>query len=141
MTVIDATRNLLKFFSENDVFKIKEDLKKVVTITLDETLDLDIVLLALTELAERGIVKPLVLFGQKTFLPYGYVLTKPLVEYSQSLELCFENLSSIAETVNSFCDSLNLEKGRVNPLNVREEDIASLLIIIQTLQNQIQGNE
>jgi len=135
MNILEASRNLIRFFSENDVFTFKTDLTKVTTISLDEKLDLDIILLALEDLVEAGIVKPVKRYPVEVY-PYAYVLTKPLAEYSQTVELSFPVVEALTNTINSFCDELKLEKGRVNPLKITEEDIANLIQIVGLLRNE-----
>lgn len=137
MTIIDATRNLINYFTENDIYNPQEDFIKVVTISESEDLDQAIVLKALESLEEEGLVSELTKEDGETL---AYVLKKPLVEYSQSLELNFNTIQSLANIVNAFCDDLGIQKGKINPLNITEGDIINLLVIIETLKQQI-GNE
>lgn len=135
MTIIDVSRKLLSFFAENDVFKIKDDFSTIVPITLDEETDKGIVMLALDGFVKQDIVRPL--YSKPNNPPYAFVLSKPLAEYSQTIEISYPVISALTKTVNDFCDALDLKKGKVNPLSVNENDIESLTIIIDTLKNQL----
>ena len=143
MTVIDASRKLLEFFSNQDAYLVHKDLKKALILSEDEKLDGDIVLLALKNFQAQGLVEPL-LFQEKNKNPepYAYVLVKPLAEYSQTVELSFGTISAITQIVNGVCDEMGIDQDKVNPLSIEEKDIQNLIGLIEALKRQADlGNE
>jgi hypothetical protein len=137
MTVIDSTRSLFQFFTGNDVFNIDEDFAKVVTITLNDVVDRAIIRQALQNFQDQGVVVPLVTEPEKAHpVTTHWALTKPLVEYAQTVELSFPTVHAITNTINEICDELEIEKEKVNPLQITEQDIVNLILIISRMRQE-----
>ncbi len=141
MTILDCSRNLFDFFKTSDIFDLDKDFKKVVLITLDDIVDRAIVRQALKSFEEQGLVVPLVTENQAGNLASHWVLVKPLVEYSQNVELSYPTISAIASTINEICDELNVEKDRVNPLQIVETDLQNLVLLIAKMRQEEKVNE
>lgn len=122
---------LLEFFQENAVFDMEADFIKVVKLPSNEKVEQAIVLAGLDRLAgEKIIVK----------LKEGlYVLEKPLVKYSQVLELSYPLIAAITETVNAVCQEMKDEQSLVDPLSIKEGDIANLIHIIDNYEKHGQA--
>lgn len=130
MTVNDGKNLLFDFFSQNDFLDLNEDFAKVVLISLDTSIDKEILKISLKELEASGIVNPINLPQSE----HGntWVLNKPISQYSQHIELKHNTISEIAKTINSFCDKIENHENRVDVLNIVERDIQNLIVLAQT---------
>lgn len=61
-------------------------------------------------------------------------MNKPLEQYVQSLELHHSTIAAIVNLVNSYCDTIEDNEHRVDPLNILEKDIQNLIILASPKQ-------
>jgi len=127
MTVLDATRLILKHFEENDTFDAEKDSGKIVLITLSPDIDREIILFALKKLEDAEIVG-------KAHDKNLFFLIKPLQSYEKTLTLQYETIKEIVTIINSACDELDAPQDKINELSVGPKDVNSLCWIIREMQ-------
>ena len=130
MTVNDAQIALFTYFSENEIFDIDLHFNQVILVSLDPPIDKEIVVLALKQYEEQGLVSKLPLEGKRV-----WVLTKPLSQYSQTIELHYSTLEALVKLINNFCEESGDDQNIVNPLQVDEKAIQNVIVLAAGLKN------
>lgn len=123
MTIDDAKLPLLTFFSKSDIFDIDKDFKANF-FSLDPKVDREIVILALKEFEKQGIAQPFNAEGSRM-----WVLTKPLAQYSQMVEIKYITITAIVKLINDLCEKMKDDEHKVDPLAITEKDIQNLIIL------------
>jgi hypothetical protein len=124
----EVKRKLFDYFTKNDVIHIEKHFKDVFILSEDADLEKALIEEALKEFQDKDLVIRVKGHGVD-----AWVLKRPLSEYSQTIELNFNVINAIAQTINGFCDELNIQDGKIDPLNIRERDIENLVLIIHNL--------
>jgi hypothetical protein len=136
-TVFDVRRELFKFFSKNSKFDLLVDFERIFPLTEDKAFEVALIKEAFREFVAKEIVVCLEL-GEGRIV---WVLTKPLLEYAQTIELSYSTISALTDTINGICDQEGFDKGRVDPLNIKEIDIQNAIILINNFQQKGNFNE
>lgn len=134
MTINDAKVNLFKFFNENEVLNLDSDFNQVVTVSMDPEIDKEIVALALKEFETQNLASKLNLPDKNV-----WVLNKPLKQYSQTIELHYPTLEILTKLINDYCEEVGDHENTVDPLQILEKDIQSVLILLNNLKNVENG--
>lgn len=121
--IIDAQTELLSFFEKNDSFIPDKDFDKIIPISENRELDLSVFISALNLLEKSQIV---IRSEDNRF----WTLLKPIQQYNQNITLSYQTVSSIAAIVNDFCHKNDITDALVNPMNIQEKDIQSLIILL-----------
>lgn len=121
MTVLDAQLELLNYFENNHLFNLKSDFIKVIPITENKEADTAILIAALQDLEKNNIL---------TNVKDYWILNKPLQQRSQVVNLSYPTISSIVKIIQQFCLDNNIKEALVDPLNIQEKDIQSLIILL-----------
>lgn len=137
MTVNDAKIELFKYFSNNELLNLDEDFSKVILVSLEPEIDKEIVAAGLKEFESQGLIVSLNVKTQEGVPPRVWVLVKPLIQYSQTIELKYQTLAAISEIINGFCDIAGDDHNKVDPLNVTEHDIQNLVVLYHTKNQQV----
>jgi hypothetical protein len=136
MTLLDIRRELFTFFSKNDTFDLDKDLGKIFPLSEDKDLELALIKAGFAEFEEKEIVVKLI-YDDKVV----WALSKPLIEYSQTIELSFATVAALTDTINNICNQEGYDKGKVDPLNIKEIDIQNAILLINNFQQKGNFNE
>ena len=131
MTISDTTNALLKFFRDNgDVFDSDDHFRDIVPVSVDEALEREILLVSLAEFEKHEL---LVRLPHK---PAVFVLRKPLEQYSAAIELKGATIGALAQLVNTISRENGLKETLVDPLNLTDADVRTLICIAHHLLEQ-----
>ena len=124
MSILEIANLLIDFYSKNSIFDVssEQDRSKIFPISENENLETHLIEAGLDKLEKQEIVKKI--------SPTLFALEKPLVQYSQTVELNFAIIEAIAKTINTVCKDLDNEKDLVDTMNITQDDIANLIHII-----------
>ena len=134
MTLTDIKTDLFNFFGSHDSFSIEENFDQLSELNIiiskeEKPLMKALIVKALESFEEQKIVVKIDILGKKQI----WILDKPLAQYSQTLELSAPVLLLITKLINDYCDQVKNQEAKVDPLNIQERDINSLLLIINQL--------
>ena len=124
MTILDANNTVFQFFREKgDVLDLEENFAELVPISIDAGLEKQILIASLTQFEKEGLV---------TRLPHKaavWVLTRPLEQYNQKIDLSAATAGALANLVNQVCRARGERQRLVDVLAVNDTDIQSLILI------------
>jgi hypothetical protein len=130
MTISNAQATLFAFFTQNDVFSMREDFSRTFLPIGDENVIKKIVEKAMEEYEKNGLVSRL--------SDDHWVLTKSLSQYNQAVEIDGHVANAISELLNKYCEQFQDEENLCNPLNIIERDIINLLKLIDQLEGNVE---
>jgi len=136
MDLTTVKTDLFAFFGTHDTFSLEENFDDLYLLTNKEEKPFKAALIekALEEYVAQKMVALIKFIDQDGKEKKAYVLEKPLEQYEQSLSLTYPTLLGLTNLINNYCDEIKNKSAKVNPLNVTEKDINSLLLIVhQTL--------
>jgi len=131
MDLSTVRTDLFAYFSTHDTFSLDEDFDKLYPLTNKAETPLQKALIekALEEYVTQKIVSFLQ-FKVGDLPKKVWVLDKPIEQYSQTIDLNYPTLLGLTNLINNYCDQIKNKSAKVNPLNVQEKDINSLLLIV-----------
>ena len=131
MTIIDANHAVFQFFrQQGDVLDLEENFADLVPTSIDAELEKQIVVASLAQFEKEGLV---------TRLPHKaavWVLTRPLEQYNQKIDLSAETAGALANLVNQVCRAQNDRQRLVDVLAISDADIQSLILIAHNALTQ-----
>lgn len=125
MTLLNVTTQIIGFLCQENIFT--ED--NFISIKVEpkyQDIKEDLIKTALEDLVSNGVVKKI---GEKN----QWIMIYPPGTQGQEVSLSLPTCNWIAETINTFSKANNLEIEHVNPLNINEIHINTILEIIQDL--------
>lgn len=117
---------LIDFFRKSCVFDLEKDFDKVITISLNKELDRGLLIAALKQLNIAGILVPIGEPNEKN-IHIWWALTKPLEEFRQTVEVGAATVISMSQLINKICEVTGDKEYTVDPLNIQEKDIRTLV--------------
>jgi len=135
MTIQESSFLLFEWFKENDYFDLNSDYSSLLT---GKNLHKDAKKLrcsflgGLLKLQEMGLIKSIVGSTGDTEV---WVLQKPFELLSQDLELSGDTCQMIFKFLSECADSMGVEC-KTNPLDITEQDIQSLLWVLNLLKEK-----
>ena len=124
MTILDANNTVFQFFREKgDVLDLEENFADLVPISIDAELEKQILIASLAQFEKEGLVTRL---PHKTAV---WVLTRPLEQYNQKVDLSAGTAGALANLVNQVCRAQGERQRLVDVLAVCDTDIQSLILI------------
>lgn len=93
----------------------------------------DLVMLALKNLEETGLVKKV----NDNF----WILVAPITQMAQEVTISPMIAEMVAETINNYRESYEVEEGECSKIDLAEEDILNLCNIVQMLLSEISEKE
>jgi len=136
MNIVDATAELLKFYSEHDCFEIGKNFHDVILISEYPERHKAALLAALKNLEDSGIVR-FQKFEDKEY----HVLTKPLDAWDQTIIIGGGTAANIGAEINEMCDQLEDERDYCDYTMIEEKDILNLVNIIRIYKQKVNTNE
>lgn len=136
MTILEASQELLTWFSKNDSFSIIDDSKtflKKDNLTLNENAAVS---LALNDLEKMGLINRFVLDSKEI-----WVMKKPLALLSQSVEISGQLSIHIANIINNFFSLTDDKENMCDSSNISQDDIAKLVEICSYLAQNVNFKE
>ena len=136
MDLSTVKTDLFSFFGTHDTFSLEENFDDLYMLTNKEEKPFKAALIekALEEYVEQKIVALIQFTDKEGKDKKVWVLAKPIEQYNQTLELSYPTLAGLTNLINNYCDQIKNKTAKVNPLNIQEKDINSLLLIVhQTL--------
>lgn len=135
MTIKDAKILVLNYFKDSQQL-FENKIPDLLLVSENKLLDIKIIEAALQDLIEAKIVKCLEMEfeGKKNKSTRIWVLTQPLSAYPQTIELSSSLVMEIANIVNTYCEVNKIDE-RVDPFNITEKDIISLLLLYKEANN------
>jgi len=131
MTIIDANHAVFQFFrQQGDVLDLEENFADLVPTSIDAELEKQIVVASLAQFEKEGLV---------TRLPHKaavWVLTRPLEQYNQKIDLSAATAGALANLVNQVCRVQNDRQRLVDVLAISDADIQSLILIAHNALTQ-----
>ena len=131
MTIIDANHAVFQFFrQQGDVLDLEENFADLVPTSIDAELEKQIVVASLAQFEKEGLV---------TRLPHKaavWVLTCPLEQYNQKIDLSAATAGALANLVNQICRVQNDRQRLVDVLAISDTDIQSLILIAHNALTQ-----
>lgn len=122
MTIQDVANQLIILFCERDTFNLDDDLARI---TVEKGANpKDIVWAALKDMEEHKLVKPI---GAEERL---WVLTRPINNVGQDVGLSIQTCILIADTIKTFFEANDMEYERIDPFEIHEGHIRTLLQIL-----------
>src|SRR5439155_6687842 len=131
MTILDANNTEFHFFREKgDVLDLEENFADLVPISIDAELEKQILIASLAQFEKEGLVTRL---PHKTAV---WVLTRPLEQYNQKVDLSAGTAGALANLVNQVCRAQGERQRLVDVLAVNDTDIQSLILIARQALTQ-----
>jgi hypothetical protein len=136
MTIQESSFLLFEWFKENDYFDI--DSSDYSSLIKGKNLHKNpkniraSLLGGLNKLEEMDFIKPIVATSGDTEV---WVLNKPFELYAQNIELSGDTCQSIFKFLSECADSMGVQC-QTNPLDVTEQDIQSLLWVLNVLKEK-----
>ena len=131
MTIIDANHAVFQFFRQQaDVLDLEENFGDLVPTSIDAELEKQIVVASLAQFEKEGLV---------TRLPHKaavWVLTRPLEQYNQKIDLSAATAGALANLANQVCRVQNDRQRLVDVLAISDTDIQSLILIAHNALTQ-----
>lgn len=125
MTLLNVTTQIIGFLCQENIFTEDNFISIKVEPKYEDIKD-DLIKTALEDLISNGVVKKI---GDKN----QWIMIYPPGAQGQEVSLSLPTCNWIAETINTFSKANNLEIEHVNPLNINEIHINTILEIIQDL--------
>ena len=127
MYLTDVKTDLFTFFGTHDSFSLLDNFDDLYILCEKEKKDLTkgLITKALEEYEQQKIVVKVIHDNKTT-----WVLDKPLERYSQTIELSYPTLASLTKIVNNYCEETKNKDAKVNPLDIQERDIQSLIVLV-----------
>ena len=136
MTLLEIRNQIVSCFIEKDTFVIPDDLKKIEVSDYQKSTKLELVQLALSELKEAKFCQAILSLDKEKAV---YVLSEPIYSGGQQVMISMPTANAVAETVNTYAESLSDERFICNKMAVTDRDIQFLCIIINNLlQSQLE---
>lgn len=126
MTLLHITNQLISFFCKEHVFS-KSDFSVINVDNMEEFRE-SIILTSLQELVEVGIIKKVV--DQEM-----WIMNMPPGSGGQEITFSLPVSNAVAETINSFYKANNIDADMVDPLNLNENHIMTLIEILHDILN------
>ena len=124
MTILDANNTVFLFFREKgDVLDLEENFADLVPVSIDPELEKQILIASLAQFEKEGLVTRL---PHKTAV---WVLTRPLEQYNQKVDLSAGTAGALANLVNQVCRAQGERQRLVDVPAVNDTDIQSLILI------------
>ena len=135
MTVFDASVKLYGWFNEHDSFCLNTDESKLMADVkrkkYQKEEEIAAISCALEELKELGIIKSSEV-SEKTI----WILKSDLATLNQTVSLNPETCLSMASIVNGFCEVIDNQADKVDPKEVKEQDIKNLIFVAAYLMDE-----
>jgi hypothetical protein len=131
MTISDAKSLLFNFFAQNDLINLETNFDEVVEFSEVGDVDRKIIEAALSDFEKGEIVRRID--------DNCWVLTKPLIQYSQNFEIGGQTVLAITNVINEFCAKMKNKDALVDPLNVSEKNIQDLTVLASTYVDNIKS--
>jgi len=135
MTVFDASVMLFGWFSENDSFSI-DMVDRLVGKPEASKSDVSAIQCGLERLQKMGMISE-----STVDLDRVWVLEKSFKTQEQQVKISAETCNTIARVVNAFCEVINNEADKCDPLEISEADIQNLLFLTNQLIAEKGGEE
>lgn len=133
MTISEAQILILSFFTKKNIFIISKHFSEVITLSEDKDIDIPILEDALKRLEDKDIVKKICYNKpSEKQMDFAWVLVKPLISYSSTIELSGSTVQALSELMDIVCERLGAEEFKVNILNITEKDIQNILFVLHS---------
>lgn len=132
MTIFDAKGLLFVHFSKNDYYSEIEHFKSIIPISDCEELDKCIIIEALVDLEKIEIIRKLPIASPAPINPM-WILTHPLMNAGQSVQIGKQTIVALYEILTHLAEVYKVDSVKVNPFDIRENDINNLIIFVETL--------
>ena len=136
MTIIEASGKLFKWFSEHESFEIDRDFIKLVMVSDNEERDKTAVLCSLAEFEKSQMIGSQIINDKK-----HWVLRKAFSSYEQSVEIQSDLALAVSLALNEFCEAIEDDTDRCDPLNLSARDIQNLVLIYRHIQSKFVDDE
>jgi hypothetical protein len=124
MTVLDASNSLVEWFLKNDSFCIEEDFNKIVLISENEERETAAVRAGLDKLIQLKLITRYEVHEKEY-----WVLSKPIEQYEQEVEINAALAKDIADVINEFCDEIEDQLDRCDSTDLSPKDIKNILLL------------
>ena len=124
MTVLDASNSLVEWFLKNDCFCIEEDFNKIVLISENEERETAAVRAGLDKLIQLKLITRYEVHEKEY-----WVLSKPIEQYEQEVEINAALAKDIADVINEFCDEIEDQLDRCDSTDLSPKDIKNILLL------------
>lgn len=127
MTISEIKQDLFNWFVNHDSFSLDTDFDELYVLIAkkDQPFQKSLIKKAMEGYVAQNIVVPIEAHGKEML----WVLTKPLEQYSQTIELTFPTILNLSKLINEYCDSVKNKESKVDPLNITESAIQDLIVI------------
>ena len=124
MTVLDASNSLVEWFLKNDSFCIEEDFNKIVLISENKERETAAVRAGLDKLIQLKLITRYEVHEKEY-----WVLSKPIEQYEQEVEINAALAKDIADVINEFCDEIEDQLDRCDSTDLSPKDIKNILLL------------
>lgn len=124
MTVLDASNSLVEWFLKNDSFCIEEDFNKIVLISENKERETAAVRAGLDKLIQLKLITRYEIHEKEY-----WVLSKPIEQYEQEVEINAALAKDIADVINEFCDEIEDQLDRCDSTDLSPKDIKNILLL------------
>jgi len=131
MTILDAGGKLYEWFAEHDSFNLEEDFSKIILVTDHPNRDRAAFFRALEDLKRVEIIDDCQI-DDKLY----WILKKPFMSYSQTIEIQPDLAITISGIVNKFCEMMDNEDNICDPVNIHSDDIKKVIYIANLMLQQ-----
>lgn len=133
MTITEVKNEVLSHFFNNPILS-QDDFVKIKVEGVTEEVKADLILAALRELVKIDMVAQISGIGLTSFSQKEcWALVRPFAEYGQSIDISPFAAELIANTINSFTSSNDIEGPVADKTNLDEGDIIALVDIIHEI--------
>lgn len=136
--VLSIKSDLFNYLKDHNQIILPDDFSQIIKISEYPEFDLAIMTDSLKSFEAADILKR-VEFVESKKNKVGYLLTKPLTEFSQSLEISGEIAFYLASILNEIKD--DDDNNTINPLNITQKNIEDLIILVSNLLKQHKDNQ
>ena len=136
MRSIEITNKLFDWFNNHDTFNLDRDSKSLLTLSENENEDRARILNSLQLLESADLISKQSFKDKKEDIIY-WVLTKSLVNYSQTININSDTALAIASIINR-ASSLSNMQDNCEAHRISESEIQKLLVISDELMNQLE---
>lgn len=124
MTVLDASNFLVEWFLKNDSFCIEEDFNKIVLISENKERETAAVRAGLDKLIQLKLITRYEVHEKEY-----WILSKPIEQYEQEVEINAALAKDIADVINEFCDEIEDQLDRCDSTDLSPKDIKNILLL------------
>ena len=124
MTVLDASNSLVEWFLKNDSFSIEEDFNKIVLISENKERETAAVRAGLDKLIQLKLISRYEVHEKEY-----WILSKPIEQYEQELEINAALAKDMADLINEFCDEIQDQLDRCDATDLSQKDIKNVLLL------------